>query len=419
MKKILMIAFHYPPLCGGSGLHRTLSFSRYLPVHGWQPIVLTADPRAYPQGNGQQCEIPVDVLVKRAFAFDTARHLSILGSYFRWMALPDRWASWWPGAVAAGLRLLRRHRPQVIWSTYPIATAHLVGLTLHRLTGIPWIADFRDPMTDTDPLTGIAYPLDPAIRRVNGWIDRLTVRNCLRAVFTTPGTLSMYADRYPEIPQSRWGLVANGYDEEKFIEAERAVISRSASDHQTVLVHSGLLYSDERNPGAFFAALTELRQTGKISSANLRIILRASGNEDLYRRQLYDRKIEDIVFLEPALSHHDALAEMLNADGLLIFQASNCNAQIPAKLYEYLRARRPIFALTDPRGDTADVLVAQGIDTIVPLDSKEQIAQGLLDFLRRVREGRAPTGRQTGLENYSRESRTQELVKFLNGAVEA
>jgi hypothetical protein len=124
-----MIAYHYPPFCGGSGVLRTLKFSRYLPEQGWRPIALSANPRAYPQcGEEQLSEIPRSAVVERAFALDTARHLAIRGAYARWLAQPDRWSSWWFGAVPAGLRLIRTYRPEVIWSTYPIPTAHLIGL---------------------------------------------------------------------------------------------------------------------------------------------------------------------------------------------------------------------------------------------------------------------------------------------------
>src|SRR5689334_11900077 len=100
MRRVLMIAFHYPPCRGSSGLQRTLSFSRHLPAHGWTPIVLTANPRAYPQvGDDQLGDIPSTVQVERAFALDSARHLALRGHYLQWMALPDRWASWFFGAV--------------------------------------------------------------------------------------------------------------------------------------------------------------------------------------------------------------------------------------------------------------------------------------------------------------------------------
>ena len=87
-----MLAFHYPPCVGSSGVHRTLKFSRYLPEFDWQPIVLTVNSRAYENiGNDQMREIPQDVIVKRAFALNTAKHLSMWGRYLRLLALPDQW----------------------------------------------------------------------------------------------------------------------------------------------------------------------------------------------------------------------------------------------------------------------------------------------------------------------------------------
>jgi len=403
-----MIAFHYPPLRGSSGIQRTLKFSRYLPEYGWQPLILTANSKAYAQvGDELLGEIPAYVPVKRAFALDTARHLAFRGAYLSWMALPDRWISWWLGGVLAGLRLVRTYHPAILWSTYPIATAHLIGLTLHRLTGIPWIADFRDSMTEDH------YPLEPATWRVYRWIERLTVRHCMQAVFTTPGTLRMYAERYPDIPQNRWAIIANGYDEENFLNAEQAVVRRDASHGRLVLVHSGLLYPSERDPRTFFAAVADLRQAGAISPAMVQIILRASGYEDYYRQYLRECGIDDIVRLEAFIPYQQALTEMLHADGLLVFQAANCNHQIPAKIYEYLRARRPIFALTDPQGDTANVLQEAGIDTIAALDSQPAIAQGLSHFLAQVRAGRAPIASDYIIARHSRKSRTRELAELL------
>jgi glycosyltransferase involved in cell wall biosynthesis len=209
-------------------------------------------------------------------------------------------------------------------------------------------------------------------------------------------------------------MIANGHDEEDFITAEQVGVSRSSLNGCIVLVHSGLLYPSERDPRAFFAAVAELRQAGRIHSSKLKIILRGSGHEDFYRQQLRQNGIEDIVILEASVPYREALVEMLNADGFLIFQASNCNHQIPAKIYEYLRAKRPIFALTDPEGDTAGVLKAAEIGTIVPLDSKEQIATRFLDFLTQVREGCAPIGKDKAIACHSRKSRTEELVKVLD-----
>lgn len=407
-----MIAFHYPPLRASSGIQRTLAFSRDLRESGWEPIVLTAHPGAYWNvGDDQLRDIPEGVPVYRPFALDAARHLSVGGRYLKALALPDRWSSWRLGAVPCGAWILRKHRPDVIWSTFPIATAHMIGGWLHTLSGTPWVADFRDSMTEPE------YPKEPDVWRSYRRIERSTVKRAARSVFTTPGAVRMYAERYPEVPRDRWALIPNGYDEEKVLEAERVAAARPAERGPILLVHSGILYPWERDPRAFFAAVAELRNRGEISASTLRIVLRATGHDELYARLLREAGIDDVIRLEPHVGYADALSEMLLADGLLLFQAANCNHQIPAKLYEYLRARRPIFAMTDAAGDTAGVLREAGAGTIVPLDEKARIEEGLRGFLRAVRERSAPLPAHETIARYSRRARARELAALLDDAV--
>jgi hypothetical protein len=408
VKRVLMVAYHYPPLHGSSGIQRTLKFSQYLPQFGWQPLVLTAHPRAYSAvSEDQMRELPQELVVERAFALDSAKHLSLRGGYPGFLALPDRWVSWWLGAAPAGLRLIRKYRPQLIWSTYPIATAHFIAATLHRLSGIPWVADFRDPMTDE------GYPANAAQRRVYQRIERHAVVNCIRAVCTTPGTVGMYQSRFPEVPRSRFCMIGNGYDEENFMFAKNLAKPKPGAG-QTVLLHSGVLYPSERDPRPFFAALSELSRSGAIGPDRLKIVLRASGH-DAYLKKLIDEfAIADLTELAPPIGYHAALSEMLSADALLVLQAANCNHQIPAKLYEYFRAQRPILALTDPAGDTAAAVNdAQG-GVVVPLDSKDVIVREFPRFLQLVREGRAPIATQDKVVQYSRRSRTEELAELLD-----
>jgi hypothetical protein len=420
MNSILMIAYHFPPCNVSSGLQRTLSFSRHLSNYGWKPIILSAHPRAYASvSNDQMKDVPDSVLVKRAFALDTSVHLGFRKRYFNWMALPDRWVSWILGAVPAGLRLIAKYKPEVLWSTYPIATAHLAGFILHRLTGIPWVADFRDPMVEIDPVTKQQWPLDPAMRRARSFIERCTLKHCTRAVFASPGSLRIYAERYPEVPQKHLVLIQNGFEEESFKEAEAKAKPVSTNKNQIVLLHSGVLYpSPDRHPGAFFAALATLLRAGEISPSNLRVILRASSYEEGYQALINREGIAEIVHLEPAIAYRDALAEMLTVDGLLVFQGHDSNPAIPAKLYEYFRARRPIFAMVDPDGDTTSEMRATGVGRIVPLDSSERIAAGLLDFLPEVREGKAPVATESEIRRHSRESKTIELARLLDQIVE-
>jgi glycosyltransferase involved in cell wall biosynthesis len=409
MPKVLMVAFHYPPFQGGSGVHRTLKFSRYLPEQGWQPIILSANPRAYPRvGHEQLREIPSDVVVERAFALDTARHLSIAGRYSRFMALPDQWATWWIGAVCSGLRLIRRHRPVVLWTTYPIATAHLIGLTLHRLTGLPWIADFRDSMTEEN------YPRDKWSRESYLWIERRAVDHAARLVFTAPSTRRMYLQRYPKLTADRCVLISNGYDEADFEHITIHADGERLNGRPARLLHAGLVYTDDRDPTTFFNSLAILKRQQQISSKMLNIDLRASGSEAYYDKVIRQLAIDDIVHLLPSLPHHEAIQDCADSDALLLFQAASCNHQIPAKVYEYLRLQKPILALTPHEGDTAALLDEVGGATVVDLADVAALVSAIPEFINRVRSGRHPLCSSEAVRRYARSRQTWDLARTLN-----
>lgn len=405
-----MVAYHFPPMNVSSGIQRTLRFAQYLPEFNWEPVVLSAHPRAYSSmSQASLAEVPPDLHVRRAFALDTAKHFSLLGRYPRLLCIPDRWWSWWLGAVLPGLSLIRKFKPDVLWSTYPIASAHLVGYTLHRLSGVPWVADFRDPMAQAD------YPADPLTHRAYEWIEYHTLKHCERATFTAPGAVRLYAERYPVIPHSRFTVIENGYDESVFAGIPPQVAHSTRSLRRPlVLVHSGSVYPSERDPRPFFGALAELHNNGHIKTGDLKVVLRATGCDEYLRGLIDGCGIGGIVTLEPTLSYQAALAEMLAADGLLLLQAANCNYQVPAKLYEYLRAKRPIFGLTDPAGDTASVLRNAGIDTIAPLDSQDAIRRSLMHFLELLRQNSAPVAGEAQVAASSRKNKTMELAKVLD-----
>jgi glycosyltransferase involved in cell wall biosynthesis len=413
--RVLLIAYHFPPCGFSSGMQRTLCFSRDLREHHWAPLVLTAHPRAYAATKtGQLRQVPDDVPVRAAFALDTKRHLGIGGRYLGWMALPDPWVSWLPGAIAAGIQMIRKYRPAVLWSTYPIATAHLIGLYLHRITGVPWVADFRDPMTEEDPQTGERFPEDKRLWRVRRWIEMQSIRHCTRAVFVTPGSLEIHRKRYPMF-SDRMVVIGNGYDEENFSAAERSVTTPPSKSGRLLLLHSGVLYpGPDRDPTALFIALAALMKQGKISTDTLQVRLRATGYDDHYRQLILKFGLEHIVSLEPATPYQEALAEMLTADGLLVFQGRTSNPAVPAKLYEYLRARRPIFALVDSRGDTAGVLNRARTGIQVPLDDAESIQTGLVQFLAEVRQGTSSLPSEEAIEEHSRKFKAEQLARLLN-----
>ncbi len=409
-RRLLMVAYHFPPVKVSSGIQRTLKFCTYLRDHGWDPLVLTVSPGAYEVTSPDQLkEIPDSVIVERAFGLDTSRHLSFRGKYLNYMAQPDRWLSWWPAGVWTGMRMIKKYQPDAIFSTFPIATAHLIGLSLSKRSRLPWVADFRDAMIEE------GYPQDPLTWKVHRRLEIATVAQCARAVFTAQPTREMYAERYPEIPTSKWACIENGYDEDNFLDAEAGLeLVPLGKPGQLTLVHSGILYPKERDPRAFFAALSQLKITGMINADQLQIVLRATGSDDLYRSQLVALNLQDIVRLEPPIAYRDALREMLRADGLLLFQGSVCDHQVPAKIYEYYRAARPILALVGLGGISAAMLREAGIEDLANMADARQIAEVISAFLGKLRNGKAGGVARDFATRNSRRSRTRELARLLD-----
>lgn len=403
-KRALLIAFHFPPQAGSSGIQRTLSLSKYLGQWGWDPMILSASPSAYTGTDGAQlADIPASVMVRRSVALDAKRHFGIAGHYPALLALPDRWMSWVLSAVPTGLAMIRQHRPAVIWSTFPIASAHLIGFILHRLTGIPWVADIRDPILQA------GNPTHALQRAAYAWIERKTIRACSKAVFTTASACEAYRQRFPDLPADKFMVIENGYDESAFDQLEH---TPPPTARPLTLLHSGVIYQAGRDPSAFFAALVTLKKRGEISAQNLHIILRAPGDLVWCAARIEQYDLADIVSALPAIPYGAALQEMLDADGLLLLQGSAFNRQIPAKMYEYFRARKPIFTLGDAAGETAQRLRAAGFDEVAPIADAPAVQRAFARFLDQVRAGQAHIASLQLVAASSRVTRAGELAQL-------
>jgi glycosyltransferase involved in cell wall biosynthesis len=410
--RVLMIAFHYPPYGGSSGSRRSLAFSTYLPRYGWEPIVLTANLRAYERVNDNEVE-PNGVGVVRAFSLDAARHLAIRGRYPSTFAVPDRWRTWVPFAVRAGLKIIHKFRPHLIWSTYPIASAHVIASRLAARSGLPWVADMRDPLVETDPFTGVLYPRDPAIRQARLEIEADVVRRSSRVVFCTQGARNICVQRYGQDASRRFTIIPNGYDEESMQDAERASSLPPSRAAGFRLLHSGTVYpGDDRGPGALFRALAVLRASRQLPEG-FRLVMRASGYDTVVSLLATETGVQDLVELAGPLPYAEALHEMLGADGLLLLQGSASNPAIPAKLYEYLRAQRPILALVHPAGDSAALLRELEGAIVAPLGDETAIAAALRDFFSRCARGDAPIAARDVVVKFSRDAQTGDLAALL------
>jgi glycosyltransferase involved in cell wall biosynthesis len=408
--RLLVIAFHFPPESGSSGVLRTLKFVRYLPQCGVDPAVLTVRPKAYTMTNDRLLsQVPAEVPVRRCLAMDASRHLAWKGRHLPIQRVPDRYSSWIPTGILEGLRLIRAFRPSAIYSTYPIPSAHYIGYALARLTGLPWIADFRDPMWwDKSSWTesGLAWS-------ARKWMEGAAMRRCAKAIVCTPGMMNLFQSRYPGKDAGKLTLIPNGYDEEDF---RGIAASPRLPGAPLLMVHAGLLEREDRDPIPFFQAVRMFLDKGQADRTGLKIRFYGSGNDDLYAEEVRKLGIGDVVEILKAIPYHKVLQEMATADVLLLFQGPSCDAQVPAKMYEYMRIGKPILALTTRQGDTGRILLEARGGEVVPPDDPAAIAGALAEWVRRLGQGEPlPKASAEETSRYSRQRQAGMLGDLVRG----
>ena len=372
--KLLMIAFHFPPVASSSGFLRALKFAKYLPEFGIYPSVLTVKPSAYEninKANNILLEELPDIEIIRSAASDAATDFAIKGKYPGFLAFPDRWSSWIPFGICSGLFHIKQKKIDVIWATYPIISALVIGYWLKKITGLPLICDLRDPIWEEETWEDT---------RKQRWLKSFEFKLLKLAdkiIFTSPGTIKKYQKRYPNIIDTKSILITNGYDSDNFKDVNKA------QDYKKIFLHSGVIPIYERNPENFFLALSYLKKQGVICGNEHEFRLRACGFSSEYQKRTKELQIDDLVSFPESISYEEALQEMQSADALMILQDKTCNWQIPAKVFEYMHAQRPILGWVDQGSDTADVLSSCNMgEYIAPLSDAMAIADALSRFIR-------------------------------------
>jgi glycosyltransferase involved in cell wall biosynthesis len=376
----LFIAFHYPPEASSSGVLRTLKYTRFLPDFGWRVSVIAPQREAYDvRDPALEAQVPGDVRIVRTGFLNTKRDLSWRGIYPALLALPDVWIGWLPWAVRAARRLVAADPIDLIYSTSPHATAHLIARRVHAATRKPWVTDFRDPWIEDPPEPGT--PAGPLYRAVNRWLERDVMRRSAAVVASTAHLRDTLRERYPDEPQNKFHYIANGYDESDF-----AAIPRSSRTSERLrIVHAGSINAAFRDPRPVLSALGRLIAKGRLRAAECEIRFVGGGEygeSDDVRRAVDAAGLAASVTFVPRVPYEESLKELTAADILLLLQASDDTVSlVPAKLYEYLRAERPVLALirtgaiseimeqvkggwaVDPRAETSvDAALADAVD---------------------------------------------------------
>lgn len=403
-RTLLMITYAFSP-AAYSGVHRVLHLARFLPRFGWQPIILTVKEGNYGLIDPTlERHVPAEMLVHRTASFELPSRRKIVarpaaeqanwidrladggsspGSAWRavketiltTMFIPDEKAGWIPPALMAGLRICRSESIDAIFSTAPPFSAHVVALLLKKVTGKPWVADFRDPWSQ-----------NPFVRRP--WLSRKAIDILERKVLAETGLnlintepmRQLFLRKHADIGPQKFVTLPNGFDPQDFegLAPERF--------NRFTITHAGNFYG-YRTPRPFLLALRNWLRKTNLAASEVQVIFIGAGEVNLMA-EVKTLGLEAFVKVFGFLPHRECLRYLKGSDLLLVVTGSGEGSHvfIPAKVYEYLGAGRPILTLAPP-GACSDLVRSTRTGIVLPPDDVEAIERGLSDLFLAYKAG--------------------------------
>lgn len=424
MKRVLIITYYWPPT-GGGGVQRWLKFAKYLPEFGWKPVIYTPENPDFEitdQSLSKDVDRIAEVIRQPIWEpFGIYRKLlgkraarkqgvvekpgsSLLGSLSIWIRanlfIPDPRKFWIKPSVKYLIKYLSENPVDVIVTTGPPHSMHLIGLGIKKSLNIPWIADFRDPWSDWDVLDLLKISASAREKhkklekQVFQYADKvLTVSNRLGVKLASTGGIQVE-------------VITNGYDEMDY---------NHDINHPDKfrISHLGLL-NEGRNPSVLWKVLNEICNENKSFSTDLEIYLAGTiGEQVIEDIHSYD-KLKSRSIIKGYISHSEAMKQYSFSAMLLLLVNNTSNASwiIPAKLFEYLHTGIPILAYGEKNSDANDILTSTGQLSFVEYSNESETKERLLEAYKEFKmTSRWEASKEAA--KYSRRSLTMKLVSIL------
>jgi glycosyltransferase involved in cell wall biosynthesis len=406
-RSVLLLAYIFPPL-GGGGVQRTAKFVKYLPRHGWMPTVITTSAAWYGvRDESLVDDIPPEVRVLSSPEHDLLRRSAGLLSGRQWVpgrwrylpaqvrTWPDPMSGWIPGALATTLRELRTGRYDVLMTTSAPYSAHIVGALARRITGVPWIADFRDEWSQNPELDQPEF-----LTRWSRRVERLIVSTSDRVIVTTDGARITLAE-------GKQTTITNGVDPTD-LEGATPVLSSAT----LTLSFIGSLYGG-RDCREVLVALRRLSDQGTIDPE--RVEFRVVGNAwvDDLAQIAGEIRVTQLGYV----SHRAALAEMRSADALVAYLPSPSRS-IPGKIFEYLASGRPILCVVGRGSASFEIVRDLGAGYSVEPSDSAGLDRALTELWHKWLSGElrkhAGANLDEVMRRYSREKLAGDLARVLD-----
>jgi glycosyltransferase involved in cell wall biosynthesis len=431
-KKALIIAYEFPPVGGIASVWRA-KYVKFLPHFGWEPLVVSA--RDIPTNIPDRtllAELPPQLTVVRTFSLEPTRLVrfmkrlraggedleaadkeqgKVLFSYtglpfdlvakIKAFFIPDEKIGWFPFALAAALRLIREHSPQVIFSGSPPFTAHLVAMACKRITGLPWVCEFIDPWVDYTHFK----PLSWFNKKADLILERSIVRNADAVIGAFPGIVEGFESRYGDVEKSRYKVITYGFDPADFTEEV------TLRDGFTV-TWIGSAFGG-RSPRGLIEAVRRLLDQGRITPADFRLSF--VGTMDVGTlKAVKEAGIDEVVEMTGFVTYGESIRYMRSSHLLALQLAEGRDSRMvyTGKMFEYFGSRRPILALAG-EGATKTIIEETGAGVVVEPSDVEGIADALRYYLSRYRAGDGLWVDNPRLDEFDREKQTAGLAGIL------
>jgi glycosyltransferase involved in cell wall biosynthesis len=401
MRKLLLITPFFPP-SAASGAFRTLGFAKHLPSCGWELTVVASGPRPWEANDPELIsQVPCETQVHYVdFPLHTARRLHHqLLQHLKVKCCTDVWNA---PTLKQSQETIEKERPDVILTSGPPHNVHRIGRTLQKLYGIPWVADFRDPWCSwgkETPYLSNNFVLDR-------YLERSVFRHANLIVANTENTAKMFKSVFPGAAK-RIEAVPNGFD--PVLRPYRRRVDNV--QQRCTLLHTGEVYAG-RDPTPIAEALRLISQQDQLSNRNP--ILRLLGRCDTTIR----KELEPLslwIEMTDQVSYNEVLAAMEAADVLVLLDSPGRRIGVPAKLYEYMRAQRPILAVAEQASDTALILAKSGLPyRVVSYREENDVFQEAIQSLLADRQTSNPTTNGSCLEQFTRAATARQLATILN-----
>ena len=420
MKKVLIITYYWPP-AGGSGVQRWLKFVKYFRDFGIEPIVYTVENPNYPIVDESLAkDIPkgIEILTQpirepnNLFAFfgkkktESAGFLnpnpSFFGKILQYIRanyfIPDARKYWVKPSTSYLKKYLKTNKIDVVITTGPPHSMHLIGLNLNKELNIKWIADFRDPWTEIDYFQQL--PLTKKAIEKHHSLEKEVLKNA-DAVLVVGKTMQENFSKF----NSKVITVTNGFD-------EALTPENVALDPKFSVTHIGLMNAD-RNPKMLWEVLAEIVSENEEFSKDfdLKLIGKADASviADISKYRL-SKNVQVIDYVT-----HDKVVEFQQKSQVLLLIVNNVPSAkgiLTGKIFEYLMAKRPILAIAPSNGDVSEIINETNSGVVIDFGDKVGLKKAILEYYSKFKLGNLPV-ESKNIAQFHRKELTKKVSELI------